>query len=300
MRLKSTLLSTARALQEAGISFLCYKGPALSTFAFGAPLLRQSGDIDLWVEKSDIDKVTRLLSSMGYEPARPRPPIEIHLEFTYEYALAHKETGIVIELHWSLMPHRYGGGLPFAPTLLRSRTVTIEQVPLPTLSTEDAIVALASHGSKHLWYRIIWLYDLVGLLHNHEPDWMVVQKLALDSGNHRRVGVALLLLERLFQLEPPREWRFSRRTRHLAQVAYRMLLAPPGKARAYLTLLALEDSPTGALRAACSLMFHPTVHDISFPKAPLPRYLYYLIRPWRWLLSSLGIHRPAGKPDRRA
>lgn len=301
MKLQRALCQIARALDEARLPFLCYKGPALSLQAYGAALRRPSGDLDLWLDKRDIPRACRLLGDLGYQPCRPQSPLAVHLHFAYEYALEHPESGTVLELHWQVVPHRYGGAPSYPAALARSQTVYLEGQPLQSLSLEDSLVILAAHGAKHLWYRLLWLYDLAGLLQGREPDWSLVARIARDSGNFTRVSVALLLLESLFAVPLSPRWRVGWRSRQLAALLLRLDFLPRSQTLAYLILLGLEDGLLGGLRSLASLIFHPSIADISYPRKPLrSSALYYAVRPWRYLMKW-SRHRPAAsEPDRPA
>ncbi len=301
MKLQRTLEDVANVLNSSAIPFLCYKGPALSQAAYGSAHLRPSGDLDLWLDRRDIARAIGALERLDFWPRRPHPPLEVHLRFAYEYALEQAETGVVLELHWQVLPHRYGGSASYSAALARAHTVQLEGQLLPTLSLEDSLVILAAHGAKHLWYRLLWLYDLAGLLQGAKPDWSLVAQIARRSGNHTRVSVALLLLQRIFEKPLPLEWRVSWKARRLAALLLRLRFLPQSQLLAYLILLGLEDGIGGSLRSLLSLALHPSIADISYPQRPLrPHALYYATRPWRYLMSRLKRRPEGSEPGRPA
>ncbi|CAM5288600.1 hypothetical protein SALBM311S_09827 [Streptomyces alboniger] len=54
------------ALQEAGVPCLVRKGPVLDTYAFGDLGARQSSDLDLLLERTDMEAFTAVLEDLGY------------------------------------------------------------------------------------------------------------------------------------------------------------------------------------------------------------------------------------------
>ena len=290
MRMVRLLEEVDAAFQAVGLRYLCYKGPAVSSLAFGEPWLRQSNDLDLWLERDDIRTGCEALFGIGFVATRTVPPLATHLEFAYEYALYNKEWDVTIELHWELVPHRYSGRLAFNHTYQSKIGVLWRTIYLPVPSVEVNLVLLAVHGSKHLWYRLIWLYDLAGILARRPPDWVLVEQIARDARARRKVSVALLLLNRVLNVPLPTTWRFSKPEQILANSLISWIRCPPSKAKGYVALLLLEDGLTGAARSVASLLFHPTIADLTWPRrAPRWNWLYYLIRPLRCayqLLSS--------------
>ena len=52
------------------IHFLVLKGPALAIRIFGSECYRQSADIDLWMDKSDLKRAEGILKDLGYTPQK--------------------------------------------------------------------------------------------------------------------------------------------------------------------------------------------------------------------------------------
>ena len=103
-------------LQSHGIPAAPFKGPVLSSLAYGSLALREVGDLDLLIRKSDMASVKRLLVSRGFRPAFPTArPDEVayveHLTGSDElhYLASHEEhhfvnprTTVNIDVHWAL------------------------------------------------------------------------------------------------------------------------------------------------------------------------------------------------------
>lgn len=56
-----------RSLETHGVPYAVMKGAVLSQTAYGDPFARQSGDIDLLVDRRDVDRVKRILNECGFQ-----------------------------------------------------------------------------------------------------------------------------------------------------------------------------------------------------------------------------------------
>jgi hypothetical protein len=186
-------LRVSGALRNRGIAHAILKGAPLGVRAFGSPLLKQSWDIDVFVDAHCAVAGAAALADLGYTthvPARPFTSAEFRRwSAVSKEAEFRSANGRTVELHWSLSDH---------PMLLRgvdTRAVT-EEVDLfgrqsvPTLGDAANIAYLAVHGAFHGWSRLKWLADFaafVGSIPREQQGQLLAQArkwnvgLALDQ-----------------------------------------------------------------------------------------------------------------------
>src|SRR5262245_8623753 len=196
LRLTGELILLLRMFSEEGVNVIPYKGPTLAALAYGDLGLREFGDLDLLIARSDFMKAQELLVERGYQP-------EASLNAKQAAAFAgacnvmafwHAEKEISVEMHWELSP-KY---LPFSPDLEKVRERMAPSHPggqtVMTLSLEDLLVYLCAHGAKHVWEKLIWIVDVAGLIHRHSnADWDRIYELAVEQRCERVLFLGLRL-----------------------------------------------------------------------------------------------------------
>jgi Uncharacterised nucleotidyltransferase len=195
------------ALESQGIEAVPFKGPLLSTVAYGHPALREFIDLDIIVRHADVPAARERLGKLGYRrdmdawgPRHERAYIE-----TWNEDLWVSPDGLVyLDLHWRLFPPRFPfqlGPERFRPFL---ETVSLEGRPVRTLSPEVLLVYLCLHGMKDRWRRLIGLCDVDRVLRlRGAPDWGAVPSLAATAHGRRAVGLGLLLARALLGAPVP-------------------------------------------------------------------------------------------------
>jgi hypothetical protein len=169
------------------------KGAPLGVRAYGSPLLKQSWDIDIFVDPHSAVAAAAALADLGYAahvPARPFTSAEFRRwSAVSKEAELRSASGRTVELHWSLSDHSM---------LLRGvdTGAVTEQVQLfggnfvPTLGDAANIAYLAVHGAFHGWSRLKWLADFaafVGAQPRERQEQLIAQArewnvgLALDQ-----------------------------------------------------------------------------------------------------------------------
>lgn len=180
---ESTRLS--RLLADAGIRSMIIKGASLSQFAFGNPLLRESGDIDVVIEAGHVAEADLLLAKAGYQ--RVVPDIQMAPALCEAYCRRRSQFGyhlekrnLVLELHWRLTSNPLLIPIEAIPLWDRSEPVRIGGADFATLCDEDLFLYLCVHGSVHMWFRLKWLADIAALLHRLPPE--AIERIAMRAG----------------------------------------------------------------------------------------------------------------------
>ena len=106
-----SFLETAKLLQENGIEFINLKGPLLSERIYGDPTYRYSRDFDILIKPNSLNKTLQLLQEKGYEypdftwpESKKKQKITLH--FLNQVEMVHKQTGVMLEIHWKLFSTR--------------------------------------------------------------------------------------------------------------------------------------------------------------------------------------------------
>lgn len=171
-RLKRHLFELLDALCERGVDAVPFKGPMLGVLLSDVAGKRSPGDLDLLVRPQHVPAVRKLLEDLGYHdagqganaPALNDAQRRLYEHYQCEYQYARESDGMVVEPHWELCQRPLALDLDYLGMLDRARPVSVEGRSVLSLTPEDLLVALAVHGAKHQWQRLVWARDVAGLL----------------------------------------------------------------------------------------------------------------------------------------
>jgi hypothetical protein len=188
---------------SAGIQALVLKGPALSLQAYGDATARQYGDIDIMVRHRDIFQATQVMVEAGFDAYVPSEVVASG-KIPGEYFFSRPNTKVVIEVHTErtlrYFPHRLAVEELFA----RGIALDFDGHRVPTLSLEDALVAMCTHGAKHFWERLMWIADVAATVARQRGlDWEAAAGIAGRLGAQRIVHTGLLLAADLLNATLP-------------------------------------------------------------------------------------------------
>ena len=212
IRLAGTLIETTVALQENNISVVVLKGPLMAYQFYGDIGMKQSRDIDLLVERKNIDQCDLILKNMGCKRIQPDFSLsdkqkKVHKKIIHHYTYLNPKTNTLIELHWRLLSPP--ALIPIDTTSLIERSVKInwEKKTFNVLGEDDLILYLATHGSKHQWYRLYWLKDFSEALYCFpENRYKALINHARNNGLLKPLIQGILLSNILFDYELPDEF----------------------------------------------------------------------------------------------
>lgn len=205
LSLIAEMLRATELLTAAGIEVLVMKGPALSLQAYGDPALRQYGDIDLLVRGRDIYRVTQLLEQNGYSPRVPLSAVASG-KIPGEYVFT-REARLLIEVHTERTLRYFPNPLLVEELFARRQRLELNGKSFATLSLEDALLAMCTHGTKHFWERLQWVADLTAMLHRNaqQIDWNKTLASARALAMERIFRTGLLLAKEVLGAEMPAE-----------------------------------------------------------------------------------------------
>ncbi|HEX8070956.1 MAG TPA: nucleotidyltransferase family protein [Pyrinomonadaceae bacterium] len=284
-----------------GVEAMPYKGPALAEALYGDAALRQFSDLDILVRRADVRRARDLLLAEGYAPLPPLTEgqqavllrTQCNLPFTRE------RKRLVVELHWAVAAPRFAS--PFAPDDLWARRErgALGETPVSLPATEDLLLALCVHGSKHLWERLAWIADVAELLRQRpELDWPRLLRQALATGSDRMMLVGLRLAADLLGADLPADIERAASAdpvvAALAARTVRDLFTPaltPSGVRGYFRY---QLRARRRLRDKVNYLRYvvaPTEEDLGRVALPAPlTFVYYLLRPVRLLATGGPSH----------
>lgn len=203
MRLLGELRVLLERLGEAGVPVIPMGGPALSAMLFDDPLRREATDLDLLFHRDDVQRVKRLLLERGYRPGVQQTPAaeERQLERDCEWPFVRDDAGILVEVHWRLLPHQR-----FSSAFLwdNPRSCDVAGMSMAVPRDEELFLLLSIHGGdKHSWSLLKWVADIGMLVARGRLDGYRLVRLAERVGRLQSVVQSLSLLSQLFGLRPP-------------------------------------------------------------------------------------------------
>ena len=199
------LIRILDCLDSLGIEVLPYKGIVLSETYYGDMALRQSGDLDLFVRKPEVDRIKRAVRTLGYTPRVliPEDAENDYIESGYEWTFDSPAGKNLLELQWAPQPRFYAVDFDINGLFERAAKVSIVGRSLKTPSSEDLLLVLSMHAAKHVWGRLIWLCDIAQILKRQNLDWDWIQSQSQELGIKRILHITLLLMHRFLATPVP-------------------------------------------------------------------------------------------------
>jgi hypothetical protein len=152
-------------LDGTGIPSLSLKGPLLAQRYYRPSFLRKpSGDLDLAIRKSDLDRATEALSRLGYAP---EPRLREAKAISHHVTLQHPSRPH-IELHFNLSHKALG--IPVDEFIDRSvRTSLPGGRAARVLAPADEILHLVLHRATGRFATLFHLYEVRKIWNNAQP-----------------------------------------------------------------------------------------------------------------------------------
>lgn len=282
------LLKVLAAFAREQITAMPFKGLMLAASAYGDLGLRACGDLDLLIQRNDLNHAMAILRTRGYQCVAFNP-IETH-EYTFERAA----DGTVLELRWVLdfIQSRYGQNLGLDWGWEGRQETQLSGTTVPCMSPEKTLIMLCMHASKHVWSRLLWVCDIARLIASSPGlDWEAAAREARSLGLWKAVALGILLAQRIADAPAhcplQASIRQSETVLKLANHFEKNLIANPGRGPHgripyNLRLLDFRDQ----MRLLVSARFlTPNARDRAAIPFRGPEALYYLIRPVRLLLD---------------
>ena len=194
-------------LETNGIAHLVFKGLPLGSEAYGNPIWRKPGDVDILIEEQEYERVKNLLTGLGYRIDVPKEEDEQQY-FKRQHQMTFRGDHCDVDVHCTLQQRSFFKK-PYAATFdseaiwERSRMVKVEGSPIPCLSPEDLLCLLCVHGAKHGWFKLYLIVDLAAYISSVPLDWGKVMALAKRLKATRLIHLGIHLAKRLFAVRLP-------------------------------------------------------------------------------------------------
>jgi hypothetical protein len=196
LHLSSHLLNVLTILEAGEVLAIPYKGPVLASLAYGNLALRPFGDLDLLVRQADVFRALELLHVHGYRSAldQTAPGGRRGSAIPGQYACRFEAGDVLVEFHTERTLRYFPRPIDMENLAGRLQRVSMSGHMVRTFSTEDLLIFLSVHGSKHLWDRLIWICDIAELLQRtKDVDWQLMLNLADQLGCRKILQLGLSL-----------------------------------------------------------------------------------------------------------
>lgn len=291
MWMVAELVRIASALDDAGIRYVAFKGPALAISVYEDLGLRPFTDLDLLVSASEVINAKDVLRKLAFTPVRNLTRRREAALRRFDNALAFvNQRDTLVDLHWRFMPLHFSLSLDTEDLWSRLEHVKIGNHSVSTMSVEDLLTVLCCHGFTHDWQKLIWICDIATLVNLRTSfDWDYLLRKA------KRLGVLRITMAGLAQSVavgaslPPQVLQMLRdddTVNKLARELNAQVLAPHDTQRRSSVWLKdqlrmrerIRDKTVTLLR----MMITPRDYDLTFVSLPAwLGFLYYVIRPMR-------------------
>ena len=143
--LERELLAVTPLLEDAGLTFLVLKGPAVARLDYPDPAMRSFGDIDLLVPAEQIDELLHVLESQGGRRRFPEPRPGYDRRFG-KGASVTMPGGHELDVHRTLAPGPYGFTIDL-PALFRTAVpFDLGQTTLTALGPTERFLHACLHA----------------------------------------------------------------------------------------------------------------------------------------------------------
>jgi hypothetical protein len=236
-------LAECRSLHDrfeaANVPLLFLKGLTLGALAYTNPLIKAAIDVDLLIDSKHLRNAADVLRNAQYDLVAPRHvPDDATLSAWHvswkESVWGKDSPRLQIDLHT-----RTADNPRLIPSIGAHSPCQIVAVAnearLPTLADEELFAYLAVHGASSAWFRLKWISDFVGLVHDRSGDEIIhLYQRSQQLGAGRASGQALLLADELFGIlkqipDLRHELERDRAIRRLYRAAVGLLSGDPGE-----------------------------------------------------------------------
>ena len=306
-------LKILKALTEAGIPVISFKGPSLGLMAYRNLALREFTDLDLLVQPCDVLKTRDVLVRNGYvldSVVLNDTDAALTRSGNRQVSFTKEERGITVDLHWGLLHEMFSFQLEVGQLFETAVVESHERISFLALSPEHLLLFLCAHGTKHCWSNLRWLCDVAcHIQSNPNLDWDMCIRLAEPAGCELVLKHSLLLTGQVLGLELPdpigQYASHDTKAHMLAKTAQAFLFRENDERSRYLDdrscylevlRYRLAFAKGWRWRNAAALVFRRVFvpNEADWHRVRLPRplhFLYYLVRPIRLVVERLYVRR---------
>ena len=205
--MQSAIIKKVTQLFEAAnIPILFFKGIQLGQQAYGNPIWRKPGDLDVLIHKAHFEPARQILLDLGFDTRMNTRQEESQIRKQQQLTFYGETTDV--DVHFSLQQRSFLS-ISYAQSMedygiwKRSEHTPLNDFNIPSLSAEDQFCLLCVHSAKHGWYRLYMVSDIAAFISNVNMNW---QKIAIRTKKmkaERMLGLNVLLSHYLFDTPIP-------------------------------------------------------------------------------------------------
>ncbi len=193
------LKSVLKRFNKKDIPLCLLKGSAITLSVYKSKFLRSFGDIDLLIKREDLDAAIEVFSD-GYNLDFFLPNLDMCKKHHFHVALTRKDSpNYCFELHWELFTPDSLLDLPSAELWKDMKVSSFENLPILTLSPENAILHISIHFTRNAFSSPRDLWDIHWILNRESVDLNLLAKKAKRFKLDKRLAVCLLYVDTFFK-----------------------------------------------------------------------------------------------------
>ncbi len=290
-------------LKAEGVTAIPFKGATFSEIYYQNIGLRESTDIDLFVDEKNVEVAEKLLQAKNFEPKLTVPEFYIKYykrnfkEIVYT-APAKTRSGYSIEIHWKLLNYYFGKYPDFSFFLKRTYDARIKQLNFQLFDpTADFLVLVSNHFIKDLGVKFKYVIDLAVLLEKHQDqlDYNLISDIGDRYKCRKKIDLAFYTIEQLTGVKTPFKNKYKFNTWDLASslsapisISNFQVSSPSFLKRS----LELQDDNLSKLKFLCRCAYYfflPTDNDLRpHTKIRTSVFLLAIVRPFRLAYKALA------------
>ncbi|GAE35944.1 nucleotidyltransferase domain-containing protein [Halalkalibacter akibai] len=203
LQLSGEMEQLSKLLLSQNINSIFIKGPVIAHDLYGDISLRTSSDLDFLVELKNLEKVEIILKQLGYVKKEFISSVLNDWKWRHSNVIYFDPVkDVKVEIHWRLHPGP-GKEPSFNELWQRSRVSNLTQSIVHFLGKEDLFLFLISHGARHGYCRLRWLYDIHRFMQQDDINWEKLDQLIKTHQNRVVIGLAGILTSKIFATKLP-------------------------------------------------------------------------------------------------
>ena len=280
--LSAQLTLIADALDRAGCPAVVLKGPAVAATLYPNLSLREFGDLDLLVRRTDVAGAMQVIRSLGFVPWRTAAGAQEEAMHQIEYSRTFTRPGddLDLDVHWDVARSFFTGRVEAEALWTEAMEFTLHGRVLRGLSPTALLLALCVHGAKHgpfPWPRMKWICDVAEFVRGAgDFDWIAAVRRSEELGCRRTMLLGLALSRPLLDDPLPEaiesELALESRVEDLAGRIWAWLSQDTPVLLSFKERVAIDmtliDSGAARLTYAVRRLFTPTSRDWGSTRLP--------------------------------
>ena len=203
--IRDVLARVGAVLDAAGIPWLVFKGPVLSSSVYCDSGMRRYSDLDLLVPPNRFGDAVAAMEDANYANSVTSWAPQVYFR---SGAIAFGVGRISVDLHWHVVykyQDRRWYSIDSDQLLARRRTVDIAGNTCATFDEVDTLFHLALHAAREGCHRLVWLKDIELAVAVGRPDLDELVRRSVAGRCAPAIGIALARSKWLLGTDVPDE-----------------------------------------------------------------------------------------------